>query len=163
MSVADRFAAVDTKILYGDSCAVSHHRTALKFLRERLGFEFVIVPSVMLEIFVAQEEGSEQLKAQTHLVVQDIDDSNYIIHRVLRDTHERSFRIHADELMSRGVLPNANKQALRVLIEASYFDCTELLTTRASLIAAPTGKLNAALTSCGLRPVRVLSPQHFCG
>lgn len=161
MPIAERFAAIDTQVLYGDSCNIPHHRIAVKFLREQLGFEFVIVPSVMLEIFVAQDKGSAELKKRTHLVLQDIADSNYIVHRALRDTYERSIRLHAEELLTRKILPKGKKQAARVVIEAAYFDCTELLTTRASLLDAATGKLNAALAGCGLRPVRVLSPKHF--
>lgn len=163
MPIAERFAAIDTQLLYGDSCGVTHHRVAIEFLRQRLGFEFVIVPSVIREILVASDEGGDELKRQTHLVIQDIDDSNYIKHPVLRETYERSFRIHATELLNNGAIPGANKQAIRVLLEASHFDCTELLTTRRALIDAPTGRVNKALAACGLRPIRVLSPQHFKG
>lgn len=159
--MARRFAALDTKLLYGDSCAVTHHRRAIAHLRGNLRFDFVICPTVWFEIRYAEENGTEEVKRRTHLVLQDIDDSTYIVHRTLKETYEKAFRKHAQDFLDRNVLPQGTKVDARVLIEASYFDCTELLTTRNALLDADPKQINLTLLACGLNEITVLSPQNL--
>jgi hypothetical protein len=156
-----RFAALDTQLLYGDSCAVAHHRKAIAHLRGELRFDFVICPTVWFEIRYAEENGTKEIKERTHLVLQDIEDSTYIVHRSLKETYEKAFRKHALHFLESGVLPNGAKVDARVLIEASYFDCTELLTTRTALLDANPKEVNLVLLQCGLNEITVLSPKQF--
>lgn len=157
-----RLVAIDTGLLYGDSWGVSHHRKALKYLREKLRHQLVICTTVMREIQITEKEGNEQAKLMTHIVKQDIEDSDYFVHSTLNDTYEKIISECADKLLEAGILPKGDKNDARILIEASHFNCDELMTVRAPLLDADPEAINRFLKENEFNALdKIFSPKLF--
>lgn len=93
--------AVDIGILYGDSWGVPHHRRALKYLNETRHYQLVVCPTVLREILLTEERGSERMKTLTHIVRQDLDDSDYFVHSELSEHDEKMIRDCAEKFVRR--------------------------------------------------------------
>jgi hypothetical protein len=156
-----RLVAVDTGLLYGDSWGVSHHRRALKYLRETLRHQLVICPTVIREILITEKKGTEKMKLLTHIVKQDIDDSDYFVHSTLSETYEKIISDCADKCLELGILPNAKKNDARLVIEAAHFSCDELMTVRQPLLDADQKALREALKDYEFAEIKIFSPKLF--
>jgi hypothetical protein len=153
--------AVDTGLLYGDSWGVTHHRKALKYLREKLKHQLVICTTVIREILITEKEASERMKMLTHIVKQDIEDSDYFVYATLDDTYEKIISDCADKCVEAGFLPNGTKNDARIMIEASHFNCDELMTVREPLLDADAKKCDEALKDHGFAELKIFSPKIF--
>jgi predicted nucleic acid-binding protein len=156
-----RLVAVDTGLLYGDSWGGSHHRKALKYLRETLRHQLVICTTVIREILITEKEGSDKMKLLTHIVKQDIEDSDYFIHATLDDTYEKIISDCADKCLEAGLLPKGKKNDARIIIEASHFNCDELMSVRQPILEANQKAVNDALKEHGFGELKIFSPKLF--
>lgn len=160
-----RLVAVDIGILYGDSWGVMHHRRALIYLRKTRKYQLVICPTVMREILLSEIKGDDSTKMLTHIVRQDIDDSDYFVHSVIDGCHEKLISDCADKFLSDGdeVLgAGATKNDARMMIEASHFNCDELMTVRESILNSHRGAVERIMNDCGFKPLeKIFSPKLF--
>lgn len=163
-----RLVAVDIGILYGDSWGVPHHRRALKYLNATLRHQLVVCPTVMREIKLSElrAETSERTKTLTHIVRQDLDDSDYFIHSELTDHDEKLISDCAEKFIRDGdgsVLgPGGTKNDARLIIEASHFHCDELITVRAPILDYHRGAVERIMDDCGFRKLeKIFSPKLF--
>lgn len=153
--------AVDTNILYGDSWGVAHHRKALQALH-RLKCEPVVLPTSFEEIDVAAVRGTEGMKMLTHVVKQNLADCDHICYSEVMETYAEIIEKCAAAMMESGCLPGAEKNDARIVVEACYFECDELMTTRASILNGNKSVMVAVLKEFGFGFLKkIFSPKIF--
>ena len=162
-TAAHRKAAIDVGLLYGDTWGVSHHREAVKYLWKDLKFEIIICPTVIKELDVAEIVGTEKISGLTNRVRQELDDSIFLIEGHLSTGIDDKIRDQAKIIVEKGLIPNGSKNDARLLIEASHFGCSDVITVRASLLEADNSALCEALREFGYEPVAISSPKALVG
>jgi hypothetical protein len=160
MAADEKFVAIDRDILLGLSVSLEPHRRAFDFFFTNRYIPMV-TPSVWAVIKDTEEKSSDsEARLRAQIIVQDTLDSVTVCPSIT-ETYQQVLDIHADTLLSKGVLQGANKIDALTLLEAIHLDASVLLTTNPTLRDAPSDKLKPALIECGLPTIYIVSPKQI--
>lgn len=159
-SDVQKFVAIDQNILLGLSASLAPHKKAFEFLFN-LKYLPMVTPCVWAIIKDTQENSTDEVaRKRAQIIIHDTLDS-LAVTPVITDTYQQVLDIHADNLLSKGVLANANKADALTLLEAIYLEANVLLTTNPALRDAHGDRLKVALIECGLPTIYILSPKQI--